>query len=60
MNEFWIVAVLISGIILLAFLLPSEQAPSSPRVPPPADTLPDKPIPMEHEHGEEEDPTCGI
>ena len=58
MNEFWIVAVLISSIILLAALLPSEQDTPSPRVTPPADTMPDKPIPMEHEHGEEEEPTC--
>ena len=58
MDEFWIIAVLISGIILLAALLPSEQDTPSPRVPPPADTLPDKPIPMEHEHGEQENTTC--
>lgn len=58
MDEFWIVAVLISGIILLAALLPSEQDTPSPRVSPPADTLPDKPISMEHEHGEKEGPTC--
>ena len=59
MDEFCIVAVLISGIILLAALLPSEQTPPSPRVTPPADTIPDRPIPMEHEHGGEEDPPCG-
>lgn len=59
MNEFWIVAVLISSIILLAALLPSEQDTPSPRVTPPADTLPDKPIPMEHEHGEKENSPCG-
>lgn len=48
MNEFWIVAV-----------LPSEQGTPSPRVTLPADTLPDKPIPMEHEHGEKENSPCG-
>lgn len=51
MNALWTIASLLAALLLLAILLsPEPEAPPS-RFPPPADTLPDKPIPMEHEHG---------
>lgn len=40
-----------AALLLLVILLSPEQEVPPPRVLPPADTLPDKPIPMEHEHG---------
>lgn len=58
MGALWIPAALIAGLLLLAALPPPKQEPPPSRNSPPADTLPDKPIPMEHEHGEEEDTTC--
>lgn len=38
-------------LLLLVILLSPEQEVPPPRVHLPADTLPDKPFPMEHEHG---------
>lgn len=51
MNTLWATGALLAGIILLAILLSPEQEVPPPMVLPPADTLPDKPIPMDHEHG---------
>lgn len=58
MNTLWSAASLISGLLLLAILLtPKPKIPSS-RLPPPADSLPEQPIPMEHEHAQQEDMNC--
>ena len=58
MNTLWTAASLISGLLLLAILMtPKPKTPSS-RLPPPADSLPEKPIPMEHEHAQQEDMNC--
>lgn len=51
MNALWATGALLAALLLLAFLPRSEREVPPPRVHPPADTLPDKPIPMEHEHG---------
>ena len=51
MNTLWATGALLAGILLLAILLSPEQEVPPPMVLPPADTLPDKPIPMDHEHG---------
>lgn len=50
MNTFWATGALLAALLLLVILLSQEQKVPPPRVLPPADTLPDKPIPMEHEH----------
>lgn len=51
MNTLWATGALLAALLLLVILLSPEQEVPPPRVLPPADTLPDKPIPMEHEHG---------
>lgn len=51
MNTFWATGALLAALMLLTILLSPEQEVPPPRFLPPADTLPDKPIPMEHEHG---------
>lgn len=51
MNTLWATGALLAALMLLVILLSPEQEVPPPRVLPPADTLPDKPIPMEHEHG---------
>ena len=51
MNTLWATGALLAGILLLDILLSPEQEVPPPMVLPPADTLPDKPIPMDHEHG---------
>jgi len=57
MDILWAIAALLAALLLLAILLsPKQEEP--PSVLPPADTLPDKPIPIEHEHSAEEDTTC--
>ena len=51
MNTLWATGALLAGIILLAILLSPEQEVPPPMSLPPADTLPDKPLPMDHEPG---------
>lgn len=51
MNTLWATGALLAALLLLVILLSPEQEVPPPRVLPPADTLPDKPIHMEHEHG---------
>lgn len=51
MNTLWATGALLAALMLLVILLSPEQEVPPPRVLPPADALPDKPIPMEHEHG---------
>lgn len=51
MNALWATGTLLAALLLLVILLSPEQKVPPPRVHPPADTLPDKPFPMEHEHG---------
>lgn len=55
MNTLWATGALLAGIILLAILLSPEQEVPPPMVLPPADTLPDKPIQMDHTHGGDAD-----
>lgn len=60
MNTLWAIGALLAALLLLAILLSPEQEAPPPRVLPPADTLPDKPIPMEHEPELKENMPCKI
>lgn len=58
MNTLWTAASLISGLLLLVILLKSKRKILSSGIHPPADSLPEQPIPMEHEHAQQEDMNC--